>query len=139
MPVTLTGGMNRMAGSVILSVTYGIEPTSTDDPYIKLSEDAIHYLVEAAVPGAFFVDLIPALQYIPDWTPFAYFKTFTKASWDHTHQVRVPLSRGEGECQFVDMWNLAGNGETKMRCAGKTLVCSSTAGRNATGRGREDV
>jgi hypothetical protein len=78
-----------MAGYVVLSAAYGIEPESADDPYIKLSEDAIHYLVEAAVPGAFLVDLIPVLKYIPDRTPFAYFKTFAKRSRDHTHQVRA--------------------------------------------------
>lgn len=87
--MNLTCGMDRMAGYVVLSAAYGIEPASADDPYIKLSEDAIHYLVEAAVPGAFLVDLIPVLKYIPHWTPFAYFKTFAKRSRAHTHQVKV--------------------------------------------------
>jgi hypothetical protein len=77
-----------MAGYVVLSITYGIEPEGEDDPYIRISEEAIHYLVEAAVPGAFLVDIIPAMKYIPEWMPFAHFQRFAKTSRSHIERMR---------------------------------------------------
>ncbi|RXW21583.1 hypothetical protein EST38_g4282 [Candolleomyces aberdarensis] len=81
-------GERCMAGHVVLSIAYGIEPKAEDDPYIRISEEAIHYLVEAAVPGAFLVDIIPAMKYIPEWMPFAHFQRFAKTSRGHIERMR---------------------------------------------------
>ncbi|KAJ7036666.1 cytochrome P450, partial [Mycena alexandri] len=65
----------RMAGGLIMQVTYGIEVSSTkDDPYISIAKEAMHGLSVASIPGAFLVDTIPALKYVPEWMPGAGFK-----------------------------------------------------------------
>ena len=57
-----------------LSWSYGIEIKPTDDPYIHLAETAIKSLSTAASFGAFFVDVIPILKYVPEFVPGAGFQ-----------------------------------------------------------------
>ncbi|KAJ6580663.1 cytochrome P450 [Mycena capillaripes] len=64
----------HMAGALIMDVTYGISVRSSDDPYINLAKDAMHGLSVASIPGAFWVDTIPLLKYVPEWVPGARFK-----------------------------------------------------------------
>ncbi|KAJ7044390.1 cytochrome P450 [Mycena alexandri] len=65
----------RMAGGLIMQVTYGIEVSSAkDDPYISIAKEVMHGLSVASIPGAFLVDTIPALKYVPKWMPGAGFK-----------------------------------------------------------------
>jgi hypothetical protein len=68
-----------MAAETIMSIAYGLDVLPKDDPYIATAEQGVHPLVVAGVPGAFLVDSIPALKYIPDWMPFAGFKHKAKA------------------------------------------------------------
>jgi hypothetical protein len=63
-----------MAGVTILSIAYGIRIQQENDPYIKTAEDAVHSIAAAAVPGAFLVDSIPLLRYVPAWLPGASFQ-----------------------------------------------------------------
>lgn len=64
----------RMAGETIISIAYGIDVQPKNDPYVQAAEESVHTLLEAAVPGVFFVDSIPMLKYIPEWVPGATFK-----------------------------------------------------------------
>lgn len=63
-----------MAGETILSVAYGLDIKPKDDPYIQTAERGVHPLVAAAVPGAFLVDMLPILKYVPEWMPGAGFQ-----------------------------------------------------------------
>ncbi|KAF9064689.1 cytochrome P450 [Rhodocollybia butyracea] len=50
---------------------------SVDDPYdplLGLFEEAIQTVQEAAIPGTHLVDILPILEYIPNWFPGAGFK-----------------------------------------------------------------
>lgn len=78
-----------------MSVAYGISVKESDDPYILNAEEALNGLAEAGVPGAFLVDLIPALKHVPDWFPGAGFKR--KAS----HWRKVNAEVAEKPFQFV--------------------------------------
>ena len=57
-----------------MNIGYGISVQESDDPYISIAEEALNGLAEAAVPGTFWVDLIPILKYVPSWFPGAGFK-----------------------------------------------------------------
>jgi hypothetical protein len=57
-----------------MNISYGIDVQESDDPYISLAEDALHGLNQAAIPGAFWVDLFPILKYVPSWFPGAGFQ-----------------------------------------------------------------
>ncbi|KAH9481980.1 Cytochrome P450 monooxygenase 74 [Psilocybe cubensis] len=61
------------AGGVIMGTIYGITVRSAEDPYIKIAESAMNIISKAVIPGAFIVDLVPALKYLPAWIPFATF------------------------------------------------------------------
>ena len=57
-----------------MSMTYGIDIKQTDDPFIDLAEAAVESASQATAPGAFLVDMIPMLKYIPEFMPGAGFK-----------------------------------------------------------------
>ncbi|KAF5366453.1 hypothetical protein D9758_009803 [Tetrapyrgos nigripes] len=63
-----------MAGTLILSITYGITAQPSSDPFIEAAEVALKSVTEAARPGAFLVDQFPWLRHVPSWFPGASFK-----------------------------------------------------------------
>ncbi|KAF9645509.1 CyP450 monooxygenase [Thelephora ganbajun] len=60
--------------SLTLSVSYGVNVESENDKFYSLSEDAMRAVDVALVPGAFLVDALPVLKYVPEWFPGAGFK-----------------------------------------------------------------
>ncbi|KAG9497133.1 hypothetical protein J7337_011925 [Fusarium musae] len=69
----------REAGSVILKIAYGY----TAEPFkenilINMAGQAMDNVTAAGVPGAFLVDVLPLLPYVPDWVPGANFKRLAK-------------------------------------------------------------
>jgi len=60
--------------ATIMKVAYGIDVQESDDPYIMIAEEAVNGAKQAAVPGAFLVDLLPILKYVPSWFPGAGFQ-----------------------------------------------------------------
>ena len=72
--------------ATIMKVAYGIDVQESDDPYILVAEEAVKGMHQAALPGAFLVDLFPMLRFVPSWFPgagfqikAAYWKEFTKS------------------------------------------------------------
>ncbi|KAJ3519719.1 hypothetical protein NMY22_g13072 [Coprinellus aureogranulatus] len=63
-----------MAGETVLSIAYGIEIQKDNDPYIEAAVEAVQPVIIAAIPGAFLVDAIPLLKYVPEWFPGASFR-----------------------------------------------------------------
>ena len=59
-------GIISMMSSLLLSITYGVEPKSVSHPWIVLAEDTINIAVIGAAPGAFIVDTFP----ICEWATF---------------------------------------------------------------------
>ncbi|RXW12655.1 hypothetical protein EST38_g13199 [Candolleomyces aberdarensis] len=73
-PLKIIPHLRHMAGETILSIAYGIQIQQENDPYLEMSEAGVLPLVVAAVPGAFLVDSIPLLKYVPAWFPGASFQ-----------------------------------------------------------------
>ena len=57
-----------------MKIGYGIAVQETNDPYISVADEVLDGLARAGVPGAFLVDLIPILKYVPSWFPGAGFQ-----------------------------------------------------------------
>ena len=57
-----------------MSMTYGIQIKDTNDPFINIAEAAMKGVSAATAPGAFLVDVIPILKYVPEFLPGAGFK-----------------------------------------------------------------
>lgn len=74
-PDDIIGNLRHMAGETIMSVAYGLDVQPQNDPYIATAEQGVHPLVVAAVPGAFLVDTLPFLKFVPEWIPGAGFQT----------------------------------------------------------------
>ena len=48
-----------MPGALIMSVTYGMDVKSAEDPFLRGILEATHAFTTATVPGKFLVDIIP--------------------------------------------------------------------------------
>ena len=57
-----------------MKIGYGIEVQESDDPYISIAEDVLGGIAQVGIPGSFWVDLFPVLQYVPSWFPAAGFQ-----------------------------------------------------------------
>ena len=53
-----------MAGGVILDIAYGLDIQSPHDPYLERAEEALAIIDKAGNPGSFYVDIIPACQFL---------------------------------------------------------------------------
>ncbi|KAF7293082.1 Cytochrome P450 [Mycena indigotica] len=96
-------------GRIIMSVTYGISPQLAEEDYIRHAEDTLMLLTETLVPGAYLVDAIPSLKYLPEHLPF---KTFhdkaregramsEKLVFPPYHQVKKEMAAGEAPHSLV--------------------------------------
>jgi hypothetical protein len=79
--------IRTLVGSTTLSMTYSINVQPYNDPYIKIAEEAMEALAEIWIPGAFLVDIIPILKYVPEWFPGAKFQS--KAAMMRRHAARI--------------------------------------------------
>ncbi|KAI1658689.1 cytochrome P450 [Daldinia decipiens] len=68
-----------LSGAIILKLTYGYTiELHTFDPLVDLADRLNEQFAAATVPGAWLVDVIPALRYLPNWMPGAGFKKTAK-------------------------------------------------------------
>ena len=69
-------------------MTYGINIRPYGDPLIAIAEEADEAIVELLTAGAFLVDILPILKYIPEWFPGAEFKRKAARMWTHAERIR---------------------------------------------------
>ena len=77
-----------LVGSTTLSITYSTDVHSYNDPYIKIAEEAIKAIAELTIAGAFLVDIIPILKYVPEWFPGAKFQSKAAVMRKHAERIR---------------------------------------------------
>ena len=80
--------LTSLVGSATLSMTYGINVHPYNDPYIKIAEEAVGAIAELLIPGAFLVDFIPILKYVPEWFPGAKFQSKAAVMRKHASIMR---------------------------------------------------
>ena len=68
-------------------MTYSINIQPYNDPHVKIVEEAVRSTAELLIPGAFLVDIIPILKYVPEWFPGAKFQR--KAAIMRKHAVKM--------------------------------------------------
>ena len=69
-------------------MTYSINVQPYNDPYIKIAEEAVGAAGEVLIPGAFLVDIIPILKYVPEWFPGAKFQSKAAVMRKHAAMMR---------------------------------------------------
>ena len=70
--------LDRNFGGLALTIAYGLPIREHDDPHLALAEEALRTVSAAVVPGAFLVDFMPFLKYVPEWMPGAGFQKTAK-------------------------------------------------------------
>ena len=79
----------RSTGALLLRVAYGYDVGSheKEDPLVKIAEVAQHGFNHASEPGAFLVDVLPWLRYIPAWLPGASFQKQARIWWEERERL----------------------------------------------------
>ncbi|KAK7029931.1 cytochrome P450 [Favolaschia claudopus] len=74
-PVAFEAATRKSAAALVLQLTYGykIEERGSD-PFVDLADKGMLEFSEIMRPGAFLVEVLPALKYVPSWFPGAGFK-----------------------------------------------------------------
>ncbi|KAF4609943.1 hypothetical protein D9613_010304 [Agrocybe pediades] len=92
-PEDLLKHLRKLAGGIILRLTYGYQVQDGEDPFINLIEHANDNFNAATIPGAFPVDFFPSLKSLPEWFPGAGFlKTAKEWAVDTQKMVEVPYA-----------------------------------------------
>ncbi|KAI6142730.1 cytochrome P450 [Pisolithus tinctorius] len=73
-PADLNAHLRTTAGAIILRISYGYCIREGGDPFVDLAGKVIDDFARYTAVGAFMVDSIPALAYVPEWFPGAGFK-----------------------------------------------------------------
>ncbi|KAH9962375.1 cytochrome P450 [Russula dissimulans] len=80
------------AGSTIVRITYGYEAQEQGDPVIDLAESTVARFMKFIQPGAYLVDSISFLKYVPVWFPGAGFKKqASEAKKSLNNSVDIPF------------------------------------------------
>ncbi|ATY64296.1 cytochrome P450 oxidoreductase [Cordyceps militaris] len=84
-PEALMDHLQGFSASVILDAIYGytLESTGSLDPLVELIQRMLDNATKAFLPTAWFVDVVPAMRYIPGWFPGASFVRTAK-KWKQT-------------------------------------------------------
>lgn len=87
-----------MVGCLSISMTYGIRTKLVHDPYVEMSEHIVYNLSQAAVQGAFLADMLPIMDYIPEFLPGGGWKKRAKALREEMVTLKtVPFEAGMKE------------------------------------------
>ncbi|KAK0460211.1 cytochrome P450, partial [Desarmillaria tabescens] len=83
--------ISRRVVGFILSITYGYEVNGDGDALVELVDRAMAEFSQVTVPGAFLVDKIPVLRFLPGWLPGMGFKSKARKWAKDLHDmVNVP-------------------------------------------------
>ena len=93
---------NSLVGSTALSMTYSINVQPYNDPYIKIAEEAVTAASKILIPGAFLVDIIPTLKYVPEWFPGAKFQSKAAMMRKHAATIRNTTFAATEELMVCD-------------------------------------
>ena len=93
-----------------MRVTYGydVPEAASKDAFISYANEAMEGFSQASEPGAFLVDTLPWLKYVPDWFPGAQFKRLAKemsAARERLYQFPYFHVKNEMVCGFgINIW-----------------------------------
>ncbi|KAG6868405.1 hypothetical protein C0993_003642, partial [Termitomyces sp. T159_Od127] len=82
-PVGLADHVRHTAGAIILHISHGYEVQEKNDPFVELADKATDQISRVVMPGAWLVDVLPILRFVPSWFPGAGFKRTAK-EWAST-------------------------------------------------------
>ncbi|KAK0480065.1 cytochrome P450 [Armillaria novae-zelandiae] len=78
-PAAFVHHVRHHAGSVIMKTVYGYDVDQNGDRFVELVDRALESMRIVGNVGAFLVDYIPSLKYLPRWFPGANFRSLADA------------------------------------------------------------
>ncbi|KAF8067015.1 cytochrome P450 [Lyophyllum atratum] len=91
-PDSLSNSLRKLAGGIIMQLTYGYEVQDGEDSFVTLIEGANDNFSAATVPGAFPVDFFPSLQKLPEWLPgMGFMETARKWARATEDMIEIPF------------------------------------------------
>lgn len=124
-PENYVGHIRHYTAHIIMKRVYGHTVVDNNDPYVRLVDEASRSTSEAAVPGAFLVDLFPSLKHVPEWMPGAGFKKKAK-EWRKLSEAMINVPFNMVKDNF--------NNGTAVPCFVSTCL-ELNAASNASGKG----
>ncbi|EXM21025.1 Cytochrome P450 [Fusarium oxysporum f. sp. vasinfectum] len=96
---SLPDHLNQVSGSIMLRILYNYETDPCrNDHIVTMANLVMEEFSQATTPGAWMVDFIPWLRYLPDWMPGAGFKRTAKLFRQHLLQnVQDPYKYVENQ------------------------------------------
>ncbi|KAJ6507474.1 cytochrome P450 [Mycena vulgaris] len=100
----------QTAAAMVLHLTYGYQIKETEsDPFVDLADKAMLEFSQIMRPGAFLIEVLPILKYVPSWVPGANFKRLAKKykhSCDDLAEiplayVREQMDQGQAPSSYV--------------------------------------
>ncbi|TCD69399.1 hypothetical protein EIP91_007746 [Steccherinum ochraceum] len=92
-PTGLAGSIRHWTTSLSLKITYGYETKPGNDDLISLADTVLRQFTHTQKPGAFMVDLVPSLKYLPAWFPGSGFKRTAELYRNDFHEMMdVPFN-----------------------------------------------
>ncbi|KAF4422100.1 O-methylsterigmatocystin oxidoreductase [Fusarium acutatum] len=102
--------LNQVSGSIMLRILYNYETDpQRNDHIVTMANLVMEEFSQATTPGAWMVDFIPWLRYIPEWVPGAGFKRTAKLFRQHLLQnvqdpyqyVKDQMANGKDDVSYV--------------------------------------
>lgn len=101
--------IQRFSATIIISIAYGHQVTSADDPYLKVADRAFNVQRNAGEFGRTPVDFFPFLRHFPSWFPGAFYAGYARdnrSAIDDLHeypitQVKRSMAEGKANPSFL--------------------------------------
>ncbi|ESK80777.1 cytochrome p450 [Moniliophthora roreri MCA 2997] len=86
--------LHLATGHIVINVTYELlAKTPNDLINFTWAGECLNIVSRGSMPGAFIVDLIPALRYLPSWLPGVTFHKAGQEGWDKIqHLIERPFN-----------------------------------------------
>ncbi|KAJ7730976.1 putative monooxygenase [Mycena maculata] len=121
-------------GAIIIRIAYGHYISSDEDSFLKLGIATMQNFDRAVAPGAWLVDIIPSLKYLPKWLPGTGFFTLAEqwrnqaqtAAWEPYRWAKEHSESGTALLPNLCANALAGMGEDPSHAHQEQLVWSAS-------------
>ncbi|KAG0699531.1 cytochrome P450 [Suillus ampliporus] len=101
--------LHMASAHIIASITYGFSIDTPSDVYFDEFAETERIVLKSVVPGAYLVDMIPQLWYLPSWVPFNSIRRTAERGRQRVsnvvhhpiEQVEQDITRGASPASFV--------------------------------------
>ncbi|KAG6908101.1 hypothetical protein DXG01_006138 [Tephrocybe rancida] len=121
-PTELATHVQHIAGAIILRISHGYEVKESNDPFVELSDRVMEHFALCTAPGAFLVDVLPILRYVPTWIPGAGFQRKAKEWSANLHEMSEGAAPVSLTSSLLEGTNVDQEGEFDIKWCSASLL-----------------